>query len=495
MRMLAAPQDDLFAVGDEDQTLYGWRRASVQRMSISTRPTRRSTRHALEHNYRCTPEVVRGERRADRPQPAAVPQDDKPAPGRAPGGERAIRVAKYREAEDGEARADARAQTRAPRARRRSSCWLARSTRCGRTRSPRRRPGCGLAGPDELFESRGALETLQAYFAVFSDAVRGTRGARADHPAPPARGIPGSRCGAADLRQPAARARAAGGGRARCPLPPAHAGASARAAEKLAALDGITDAAAFIARLRRDGLDQHFEQTQKASARPDRDDLRALAEAEREADGQDPAAVRGAARRAAAAAAGSARRERNGHRAHDRPPRQRPPVAARRRGRRRRGDTAARATRSRPASASARLARDSRPSAAIAYVAFTRAQQRTLDPPHRGAPQPLPPRGGPRRRHPRRPRRTRASRAASAGFWRDVTRAPADGPKRDARGQHTRASRTRARGRSTPCAQRDRRPRRRARRGDAGGRRRPHRPRDPFGETDRATPAVARYRG
>src|SRR6185503_15722604 len=32
VRMLAAPHDDLFVVGDEDQTLYGWRRASVHRM-------------------------------------------------------------------------------------------------------------------------------------------------------------------------------------------------------------------------------------------------------------------------------------------------------------------------------------------------------------------------------------------------------------------------------------------------------------------------------
>ena len=59
----------------------------------------------------------------------------------------------------------------------------------------------------------------------------------------------------------------------------------ARAAEKLAALAGITDAAGFVARLRRDGLDRHFEQAQEASARPDRDDLQALAEAEAEAKG------------------------------------------------------------------------------------------------------------------------------------------------------------------------------------------------------------------
>ncbi len=32
MRILAAPHDRFFCVGDEDQTLYGWRRASVRRI-------------------------------------------------------------------------------------------------------------------------------------------------------------------------------------------------------------------------------------------------------------------------------------------------------------------------------------------------------------------------------------------------------------------------------------------------------------------------------
>jgi hypothetical protein len=58
-----------------------------------------------------------------------------------------------------------------------------------------------------------------------------------------------------------------------------------RAADKLAALMGIADAATFIARLRTDGLDDHFEEIRKASARPDRDDLQALEEAQKEASG------------------------------------------------------------------------------------------------------------------------------------------------------------------------------------------------------------------
>jgi UvrD-like helicase C-terminal domain len=44
--------------------------------------------------------------------------------------------------------------------------------------------------------------------------------------------------------------------------------------------------AAFIRRLRRDGLDRHFDEVRRASARPDRDDRKVLDEAEEEAAGQ-----------------------------------------------------------------------------------------------------------------------------------------------------------------------------------------------------------------
>jgi ATP-dependent exoDNAse (exonuclease V) beta subunit len=58
-----------------------------------------------------------------------------------------------------------------------------------------------------------------------------------------------------------------------------------RAAEAFSALAAIDDAAALIARLRSDGLDKHFEDAARASARPDRDDRTVLDDTEREAAG------------------------------------------------------------------------------------------------------------------------------------------------------------------------------------------------------------------
>jgi DNA helicase-2/ATP-dependent DNA helicase PcrA len=58
VRILAAPQDNLFVVGDEDQVLYGWRRASVERIVDLDHYYPGLQRIALDRNYRCPEEVV-----------------------------------------------------------------------------------------------------------------------------------------------------------------------------------------------------------------------------------------------------------------------------------------------------------------------------------------------------------------------------------------------------------------------------------------------------
>ena len=63
MRILAAPHDGFFCVGDEDQTLYGWRRASVRRILELDVAYPGLERIALAHNYRCPREVVEVSRR------------------------------------------------------------------------------------------------------------------------------------------------------------------------------------------------------------------------------------------------------------------------------------------------------------------------------------------------------------------------------------------------------------------------------------------------
>jgi superfamily I DNA/RNA helicase len=58
VRIIAAPHDQLFAVGDEDQTLYAFRRASVRRIIDFDLLYPGLQRVALKVNYRCPRDVV-----------------------------------------------------------------------------------------------------------------------------------------------------------------------------------------------------------------------------------------------------------------------------------------------------------------------------------------------------------------------------------------------------------------------------------------------------
>lgn len=58
IQILAAPEDLLLCVGDEDQCLYAWRRASVERVIELDQLYPGLERHALARNYRCPVRVV-----------------------------------------------------------------------------------------------------------------------------------------------------------------------------------------------------------------------------------------------------------------------------------------------------------------------------------------------------------------------------------------------------------------------------------------------------
>ena len=58
VRMLAAPQDGLFVVGDEDQCIYAWRRASVERIIELDQTYPGLERHVLKRNYRSGKRIV-----------------------------------------------------------------------------------------------------------------------------------------------------------------------------------------------------------------------------------------------------------------------------------------------------------------------------------------------------------------------------------------------------------------------------------------------------
>jgi DNA helicase-2/ATP-dependent DNA helicase PcrA len=63
VRLLAAPQDNLFVVGDDDQTIYAWRLADVRRILGFASLYPGASRVQLATNYRCTPDVVTVSRR------------------------------------------------------------------------------------------------------------------------------------------------------------------------------------------------------------------------------------------------------------------------------------------------------------------------------------------------------------------------------------------------------------------------------------------------
>ena len=95
MRVLAAPQDCLFCVGDEDQTLYGWRRASVRRMVDLDLACPALQRHALAHNYRFPRRVVAASRRLIEHNEIRFPKRIEPDPARPPDGEDALSLHKH----------------------------------------------------------------------------------------------------------------------------------------------------------------------------------------------------------------------------------------------------------------------------------------------------------------------------------------------------------------------------------------------------------------
>ncbi len=61
--ILAAPQDSLFCVGDEDQCIYAWRRATVQRVIELDQVYPGLERFPLVRNYRCGKEITKASRR------------------------------------------------------------------------------------------------------------------------------------------------------------------------------------------------------------------------------------------------------------------------------------------------------------------------------------------------------------------------------------------------------------------------------------------------
>ena len=81
VRLLAAPEDNLFVVGDDDQTIYAWRLADVRRILRFSTDYPSARRVMLATNYRCPAAVVAASARL-----VAINGERFPKPIRAPRG-------------------------------------------------------------------------------------------------------------------------------------------------------------------------------------------------------------------------------------------------------------------------------------------------------------------------------------------------------------------------------------------------------------------------
>lgn len=170
VRILAAPQDSLFCVGDEDQTLYGWRRASVERSLELHRSYPGVQRIALQTNYRCPREVVEVSRRVIARNRKRFAKPIFAPHGKAPDPEAVMHLS-YGELSEG---ADLVAR-RLARSTRGDIVVLTRTTRMLRLLAEACLPyGVRLDAPEAIFTPRGAREAAEAYLRLLAHPSRAT---------------------------------------------------------------------------------------------------------------------------------------------------------------------------------------------------------------------------------------------------------------------------------------------------------------------------------
>jgi DNA helicase-2/ATP-dependent DNA helicase PcrA len=84
IRLLAAPEDNLFVVGDDDQTIYAWRLADIRRILDFAELYPAARRVQLATNYRCPPPVVAASRRLIEANAERFEKRIEATPGRGP---------------------------------------------------------------------------------------------------------------------------------------------------------------------------------------------------------------------------------------------------------------------------------------------------------------------------------------------------------------------------------------------------------------------------
>jgi len=280
VRMLAAPEDGFFCVGDEDQTLYGWRRASVRRIIELDLAYPGLQRISLAHNYRCPRDVVEASRRLIEHNEIRFPKriDAASASTSEPG----LRLREHETQPQGAAEI---ASVLAGRARG-DIVVLARTSNLLRTVALACSAlGVRIAAPEQVFEPAGARGALESYVRLCADPRQADPEDVARVCRAPARGLPldaGEQV-ASSLRGghsfTKSLAAVATGARQRTRLN--------EAGQILDALAAIPDAGRFVRYLRGPGgLDEYFGEHERAFGGTERIELEVLELASREASGK-----------------------------------------------------------------------------------------------------------------------------------------------------------------------------------------------------------------
>ncbi len=277
VRILAAPQDGFFCVGDEDQTLYGWRRASVRRIIELDLAYPGLQRISLTHNYRCPPEVVEASRRLIEHNQIRFPKRiDAPS---APTGVPGLHVREHKTQLHGAEEVAAALADRT----RGEIVVLARTTNLLRAVALACSAlGVRIAAPEQVFEPAGARGALESYVRLCADPRHADPEDVARVCRAPGRGLP------LDAEQQVATSLRAGrsftdslgsveiGTRQRIRLN--------EAGQTLDVLAGIADAGRFIRFLRGPGgLDEYFGEHERAFGGTERIELEVLEQASLEA--------------------------------------------------------------------------------------------------------------------------------------------------------------------------------------------------------------------
>jgi superfamily I DNA/RNA helicase len=281
VRILAAPHDGFFCVGDEDQTLYGWRRASVRRIIDLDLAYPGLDRISLAHNYRCPEEVVQASRRLIEHNVVRFPKPIHAARAPVSGDERPLQLREH----VGQPQAAQEIAGVLAGRQRDQVVVLARTTNLLRTVAL----ACTdvevkISAPEQVFEPHGARGALEAYLRLCGAPANAQPDDVATVCRAPSRGLP---LGAEE--RIARSLRDGHGFTASLAALPAQDWQRSRLQDAGAILDVLaatTDAPNFISYLRGPGgLDEYYRAHEQTFGETERIDLEVLEQAQRDAAG------------------------------------------------------------------------------------------------------------------------------------------------------------------------------------------------------------------